>query len=116
MGRSSLPSEVQCYPQLPRSISVVDSLSEGPVLSSRNLRLLLREKQLSCFGKICRGFLSNKRQRSVHRNKGYLALMVLLHHDLSKSGTRVPFLESPETLRAIFGCHNFFCISRTEMI
>ena len=27
-----------------------------------------------------------------------------------------PFLESPETLRAIFGCHNSLFISRTEMI
>ena len=25
-----------------------------------------------------------------------------------------PFLESPETLRAIFGCRNSLCISRTE--
>ena len=24
-----------------------------------------------------------------------------------------PFLESPETFRGIFGCHNSFCISRT---
>ena len=30
--------------------------------------------------------------------------------------TKGPFLESPETLRAIFGCHNSFCISRTERI
>ena len=29
---------------------------------------------------------------------------------------RGPFLESPETLRAIFGCHNSLCISRTERI
>ena len=28
--------------------------------------------------------------------------------------TRGPFLESPETLWAIFGCHNSLCISRTE--
>ena len=27
-----------------------------------------------------------------------------------------PFLESPETLRAILGCHNFLCNSRTERI
>ena len=27
-----------------------------------------------------------------------------------------PFLESLETLRAIFGCHNVFCISRIERI
>ena len=26
------------------------------------------------------------------------------------------FLESPETLRAIFGCHNSLCNSRTESI
>ena len=26
------------------------------------------------------------------------------------------FLKSPETLRAIFGCHNSLCISRTERI
>ena len=25
--------------------------------------------------------------------------------------TRGPFLESPETLRAIYGCHNALCIS-----
>ena len=25
-----------------------------------------------------------------------------------------PFLESPETLRAIFGCHNSLCNSRTD--
>ena len=30
--------------------------------------------------------------------------------------TRGPFLESPETLRAIFGCHNCLCISRIERI
>ena len=30
--------------------------------------------------------------------------------------TRGPFLESPETLRAIFRCHNSPCISRTERI
>ena len=29
---------------------------------------------------------------------------------------RGPFLERPETLRAIFGCHNSLCISRTERI
>ena len=29
---------------------------------------------------------------------------------------RGPFLESPETLRAIFGCHNSLCNSRTESI
>ena len=28
---------------------------------------------------------------------------------------RGPFLESPETLRAIFGCHNSLCISITEI-
>ena len=27
-----------------------------------------------------------------------------------------PFLESPETLRVIFGCRSSFCISRTEKI
>ena len=31
-------------------------------------------------------------------------------------GSRDQFLESPETLRAIFGCHNSLCISRTERI
>ena len=30
----------------------------------------------------------------------------------AKSRTWGPFLESPETLRAIFGCHNSLCISR----
>ena len=30
--------------------------------------------------------------------------------------TRGPFLKSPETLQAIFGCHNSLCISRTERI
>ena len=30
--------------------------------------------------------------------------------------TRGPFLESPQTLRAIFGCRNSFCTSRTERI
>ena len=29
---------------------------------------------------------------------------------------RGPFLKSPETLRAVFGCHNSLFISRTERI
>ena len=32
------------------------------------------------------------------------------------SGCWGPFLKSPETLRAIFGCHNSLCNSRTESI
>ena len=34
----------------------------------------------------------------------------------SDTHTWGPFLESPETLRATFGCHNSLCISRTERI
>ena len=36
--------------------------------------------------------------------------------DVWETAPRGPFLESPETLRAIFGCHNSLCISRTEKI
>ena len=35
---------------------------------------------------------------------------------LQKDKTRGPSLKSPETLRAIFGCNNSLCISRTERI
>ena len=42
-----------------------------------------------------------------HRKKNLLFL-------LCKTSILGPFLESPETLRAIFGCHNSLCISRTE--
>ena len=50
-------------------------------------------------GSFTNGFLAPKRFR-----------------DFRETGPRVPFLESPETLRAIFGCHNSLCISRMERI
>ena len=37
-------------------------------------------------------------------------------HGFHQNGSWRPFLESPETLQAIFGCHNSRCISRMERI
>ena len=60
---------------------------------------------------------------NLHRSRqpthlNFLVSMYSLQNNRpwKKSRTRGPFLESPETLRAIFGCHNSLCISRTERI
>ena len=42
--------------------------------------------------------------------------IVTPENGLSRNGPEGPFLKSPGTLRAIFGCHNSLCKSRTESI
>ena len=41
---------------------------------------------------------------------------LLLRRQRGRVGCWGPFLKRPETLRAIFGCHNYLCNSRTESI
>ena len=48
--------------------------------------------------------------------RGTVRVKCLAQEHNTMSLARGPFLESPETLRAIFGCHNSFCNSRTESI
>ena len=53
----------------------------------------------------------------AHKSLNALAFILFpMHIAFSEIFSWGPFLESPETLRAIFGCHNSLCNSRTESI
>ena len=45
-------------------------------------------------------------------SKSHVIVLFTFISDMSRG----PFLESPETLPSIFGCHNYPCVSRTEKI